>query len=133
MKKNDSNYIVIDENFGQILISSVRYALGRRTYIVDDTIEYITPLISKLSNHTLAIFDQDIADQKYYGGYGDTCDEVRWLKFHEDIRTERTKRGEKLYRSFREPIEYVCGATGLPCIKCNCGGCCGNRKEKNDY
>lgn len=91
-----------DDNFGTVLNCAVRYAVGRRTYMPSIVIGYITPLLPQLSSKTLWCFDQDVTDAKYTGGYGDPCDEKDWLRFLEAVRTERTKRGEELYKSHWE-------------------------------
>lgn len=92
-----------DDDFGAVLNCAVRYAIGRRTYMPGLVIDYITPLLPYLNNKTLWCFDQDIADAKYTKGYGDPAiDEPKWLKFHQAVRAERTKRGEELYRSHHE-------------------------------
>ena len=94
---------VYDDNFGAVLNCAVRYAIGRRTYMPSLVVDYITPLIPKLSSKTLWCFDQDIATQKYCGGYGNPItDEPLWMKFHAAVRAERTKRGEALYKDWRE-------------------------------
>lgn len=90
------------DDFGTILNCAVRYAVGRRTYMPSIVIGYITPLLPQLSSKTLWCFDQDVTDAKYTGGYGDPCDEKDWLRFLEAVRTERTKRGEELYKSHWE-------------------------------
>lgn len=92
-----------DNNFGAVLNCAVRYAIGRQTYVPSLVIDYITPLLPYLNNRTLWCFDQDITDAKYMGGYGDpVIDEPGWMRFHQAVRAERTKRGESLYRSHFE-------------------------------
>lgn len=92
-----------DDSFGAVLNCAVRYAIGRRSYMPGLVIEYITPLLPYLNNKTLWCFDQDVADARYTTGYGDPdIDEPKWLRFHERVRAERTKRGEQLYRSHFE-------------------------------
>lgn len=92
-----------DDDFGSILNCAVRYALGRETYMPSLVIDFITPLLPHLSDRTLWCFDQDITEQRYYGGYGDkTIDEPVWMRFHAAIRKERTRRGHELYISPRE-------------------------------
>lgn len=45
---NKIKTVEMDENFQEILVSAVRYALGRMTYIVGFTVDYISPLIKSL-------------------------------------------------------------------------------------
>ena len=92
-----------DDFFGTILNCAVRYSIGRQTYMPGLVIDFITPLLPHLSDKTLWCFDQDVTDAKYYpGGYGASCDEQLWLRFHEAVRAERTRRGHELYKSWRE-------------------------------
>lgn len=69
-------------------------------------IGFIRPLIPYLNSLTLRCFDQDLTDARYGCGYGHpTIDEPGWLAFLEAVREERTRRGEELYRSWRENNE----------------------------
>lgn len=91
------------DDFGAVLNCAVRYAIGRQTYMPSLVIDFITPLIPHLNNRTLWCFDQDVTNAKWEGGYGDPrCDEPKWLKFLEDVRAERIRRGETPYKSWRE-------------------------------
>lgn len=44
----------------QMLISAVRYALGRRSYIVSDTCEFVASVSDKLSKKCISIIVSDI-------------------------------------------------------------------------
>ena len=99
----DKSADVSDDEFGTMLNCAARYALGRQSYIPSLVTGYIIPLIPLLSSKTLWCFDQDIAEQKYCGGYGDPkIDEPMWMKFHAAVRAERARRGEELYKSWRD-------------------------------
>lgn len=91
-----------DDDFGLVLNCAVRYALGRRTYMPSAIVSFINPMLPMINDRTLHCLDQDIADAKYEGGYGDECDEKVWLQFHDAVKTERMKRGQKLYVNWRE-------------------------------
>lgn len=92
-----------DPDFGTVLNCAVRYAIGRETYMPGLVIGYITPLLPYLDDKTLWCFDLDITEQKYLGGYGDPrIDEPKWMKFHAAVREERTRRGQELYKTWRE-------------------------------
>lgn len=67
------------DDLGAMLIGSVRYALGRRTYIVNWTCEFIEKNIHLLSKRDILVMIRDIEKQKEYG-YGDDCDEKDWKK-----------------------------------------------------
>ena len=92
-----------DDFFGAILNCAVRYAIGRETYMPGLVIDFITPLIPYLNDKTLWCFDQDVTDARWSGGYGHPdIDEPGWMRFHEAVRAERTRRGHELYKSWRE-------------------------------
>lgn len=92
-----------DEFFGAVLNCAVRYAIGRRSYMPGLVIDFITPLMPYLSSKTLWCFDQDLNDARFTSGYGDhNIDEPDWMKFLDAVRAERAKRGEQLYKSWRE-------------------------------
>ena len=103
---NDKNVPVIDpadDEFGAVLNCAVRYAIGRRTYMPSLVIDFITPLIPHLNGKTLWCLDQDITEARWEGGYGDPdIDEPGWMGFHEAVRAERHRRGDKLYVSWRD-------------------------------
>ena len=71
-------------NYEQIIISAERYALGRMTYIVERTTNYISKEIrrGKLSKSCLKIIKRDIEDAKKLGM---ECDKQQWLKLLELI------------------------------------------------
>lgn len=71
-------------DYEHIVISAERYALGRMTYIVEQTVNYILQEIEedKLSDQCLNIIRQDIKSTK---NYGMDCDKRQWLKLLERI------------------------------------------------
>jgi len=90
--------ITIDENFESILICAVRYCLGRQTYMPKLVVDYITPLISDLSDKTISCLEKDIIEAKDICGYGDkNIDEPIWMKFLADIKS-KIKRRERLIK-----------------------------------
>lgn len=66
-------------DYEHIVISAVRYALGRMTYIVEITVNYILQEIEddKLSDQCLNIIRQDIKNTK---SYGNVIHKMQWLK-----------------------------------------------------
>lgn len=102
MNVNDSVVVMIDDNLGLMLNSAVRYALGRRTYIVSATCRYVTPLISKLSDRTILVMHRDIVEQEKLG-YGDDCDRKDWMRLKKLLADELTGRG---YTKFDSPTTF---------------------------
>lgn len=87
--------IKIDDDFETILICAVRYSLGRMSYMPTLVIDYITPLLPKLSVRALAVMERDLVNADNYGGYGDEkIDKPGWMRFLHNIRLEKEKRGE---------------------------------------
>lgn len=72
-------------DYEHIVISAVRYALGRMTYIVELTVNYIMQQIDedKLSDSCLSIILEDIKESKNYLGM--KCDKEKWLKLQNRI------------------------------------------------
>ena len=71
-------------DYEQIIISAERYALGRITYIVNLTVNYILQEIEndKLSDSCLDVIRKDIKEAR---DYGMDCDKVLWLKLLDRI------------------------------------------------
>lgn len=67
------------DDISAMLVSAVRYALGRRTYIVDWTCEFITNNLHLLTDKNKQVMIKDIRYQERYG-YGDECDKADWMK-----------------------------------------------------
>jgi hypothetical protein len=70
-----------------IYISALRYALGRRTYIVEMTVEYILEKLPTLSKHCIIVMIDDIKRQEPWG-YGDECDRIEWMKLLAALKKE---------------------------------------------
>lgn len=71
-------------DYEQIIISAERYALGRMTYIVEITVNYILKEIEedKLSDRCLDVIAEDIRSAK---NFGMECDKKDWLKLLDKI------------------------------------------------
>ena len=63
------------EDISAMLISTERYALGRRTYIVQWTCEFIGNNLYLLTEKDKGVMIRDIENAL---DYGDECDEVCW-------------------------------------------------------
>lgn len=60
-----------------MLLSAERYALGRKTYIVDSTCDFIANNLDLLIPKDKYTMIKDIKDQK---DYGHDCDKESWLR-----------------------------------------------------
>ena len=71
-------------DYEHIVINAVRYALGRMTYIVELTVNYVLEEIEndKLSDRCLDVIAEDIRSVK---SLGMDCDKAQWLKLLDRI------------------------------------------------
>jgi len=74
-------------DYEHMIVSAERYALGRMTYIVKITVNYILQEIeeNKLSDACLDVIREDIKTAKSYGMDGMECDKELWLKLLDRI------------------------------------------------
>lgn len=73
-------------DFEHMLISAVRYALGRRTCIVEVTCSYVACQIPSLSENCKKIMIHDI--EHPICGYGDECDKEDWMALLKKLKGE---------------------------------------------
>lgn len=92
-------HVALDRNFEQMLISAERYACGRMSYIVGDTISYIKALLPLLSDKCIAVMLRDIDEENAMcersGGkvkMGMESDHQAWLAFKADLEKEQEAR-----------------------------------------
>ena len=90
---NKNPVIPIDRNFEDILLSAVRYALGRETYLTGTTSAYITRLLPHLSDRALAVIMRDIGKADDLGD--PNIDAPNWLRLAGCIRYELERRQDE--------------------------------------
>lgn len=73
-----------EDDLSAMLIGAERYALGRRTYIVQWTCEFITNNLHLLTNKDRQVMIKDLTDP--ICGYGDECDKAEWLNLLEILK-----------------------------------------------
>lgn len=78
-----------DVDFGHILISAVRYTIGRATYMPGIVQNFITPLLPYINSNTLNIIERDIREAPSYGW---DIDKPGWLNLLAAIQAEQRKR-----------------------------------------
>lgn len=71
------------EDISMMLVSAARYALGRRTYIVQWVCEVINKNVHLLSEKDRQVMIRDI-EQAY--SYGDDCDKQSWMNLLEFLK-----------------------------------------------
>ncbi len=91
--------IALDSNFEQMLISAERYACGRRTYIVQDTVKYILYLLPFLSEWCIGVMQEDLKGkftmyERSDGVFslGDDCDRKQWELLRDRLNEEMEQR-----------------------------------------
>jgi hypothetical protein len=89
-KKQDvkvHGFISITNHFELMMISALRYAIGRYTYMPSVTIEYIRYLIPQLSAKTLFIMQRDIEEEieRYQRMERELYMDKEWKKLADEI------------------------------------------------
>lgn len=89
-KKQDvkvHGFISITNHFELMMISALRYAIGRYTYMPSVTIEYIRYLIPQLSAKTLFIMKRDIDEEieRYQRMERELYMDKEWKKLADEI------------------------------------------------
>lgn len=86
----DNNITLTPNDAYLFLVSAVRYALGRRTYIVGWTCEQVRKIAPKLTADQQSVLIRDIAK---CDDYGHECDKEEWLSLlawlSEQVASER--------------------------------------------
>ena len=81
------NTVYVGRDFELMMISALRYAIGRQTYMPSITIDYIRMLIPKLSANTLYVMERDIQEEvdRYKRMESELYMEWEWLELKNDI------------------------------------------------
>lgn len=94
--------IEVNEDFGDMMISAIRYGLWRRTYITGVTADYIIPLVKQgaFSKRVLGVMDKDLSQYEKDRAYrlqdteknkwllDDDCDYESWSLLHKAIKEQ---------------------------------------------
>ena len=70
------------EDLSAMIVGAERYALGRRTYIVSWTCEFISNNLHLLTEKDKSVM---ITDIKNSISYGDECDKTCWMNLLENL------------------------------------------------
>lgn len=74
-----------DDKFSEMMVAAVRYALGRRNYIVSDTVSYIKHVLPYLIRNDIHVIYTDIVEAESENRLGDDCDIHDWLSLKKCI------------------------------------------------
>ena len=87
-------WVAITQDFELMMISALRYAIGRYTYMPSVTIEYIRYLIPQLSAKTLFVMQRDITEEieRYQRMERELYMAKEWAKLAEEIGIEYEKK-----------------------------------------
>ena len=92
MEEKSISFKGSSEDMSMILVTAERYALGRRTYIVDWTCEIIKRNMHLLTEKDKLVMIRDI-EGAY--AYGDECDEIDWKNLLKFLKEEVDLSGRK--------------------------------------
>ena len=73
------------DDLSMILVSAERYALGRKTYIVNWTCEFIENNLALLTEKDRQVMIRDLENPI---SYGDDCDEKDWKRLLAKLKEE---------------------------------------------
>lgn len=87
-------WVMVTQDFELMMISALRYAIGRYTYIPSVTIEYIRYLIPQLSTKTLFIMKRYIAEEieRYQRMEMELYFADEWAKLADEMNVEYEKK-----------------------------------------
>ena len=80
------------EDISAMIVGAERYALGRRTYIVQWTCEFIKNNLHLITSKNKQVMIRDIENPI---SYGDECDKECWMQLLEILKKEE-KTNEKI-------------------------------------
>lgn len=99
--------VPLDDLLEQMIISAERYALGRMTYTVSDTVGFILPLVPSLTTSTLWTLDMDFQraeaeDERHeddFAGmdfdiWGMEQDKEQWFRLWKAVKQELRRRNK---------------------------------------
>lgn len=95
--RDEEPSVPIDKDFESMMISALRYAMGRKSYIVSMTIDYITPILPSLSDTTITCMFRDI-DEKFNmcDALGMEQDRLAWGRFYQNLSKEKERRKKEV-------------------------------------
>ena len=90
-----------DNDFGDIMILALRYALGRRTYVTSEVSEFIMQNAEHINERICAVMLRDIDEYLQDRDKGlikdDECDYQSWTKLAEYLVNLAQEKGYKIY------------------------------------
>lgn len=94
--KRKIKVVKLNDDLQEMLISSVRYALGRRTYMVEWTVKYITQLLPDFYDKELGVMLRDVSEWLYRCAENEPDDIVKeWQRFAKCLQEALERRGSR--------------------------------------
>ena len=84
-----------NDEFAELAICAVRYALGRATYVSYSVPRTVLNNVDKIETNFLKVMIRDVEEfKRVHGKIGMQIDEASWLQFAEDLKAEIKRREE---------------------------------------
>lgn len=80
-----------NEDFATLAVCTLRYSMGRETYMPDLVRSIVGPHLKELSNEDLSVLIRDSKEQRCFGN--ETIDKPGWLQWRDDLMKEAKWRG----------------------------------------
>lgn len=80
-----------DEQFSEMMVFAARYAIGRRTYAVSDTVNYIAHVLPFLRRNDINVIYKDIVEAESENRLCDECDVESWMYLKKRIEDYTTR------------------------------------------
>ena len=83
---------IYGDDFGCIVNSALRYAIGRRTYMPSVVMEFVRKYLSVLDSKTICVMIEDVEREAEYETLDKRGD---WLKLRDDLKTHYSEMLQK--------------------------------------
>lgn len=94
MKLSDKEPLAHREDIDHMIFSAFRYAMGRRSYIVSTTVDFIMNNLDLVPKKFRNLMIDEITmgeNEEYFYRLGDECDKKQWLKLREFLKQAEGK------------------------------------------
>ena len=84
----------LDRNLEEMLIYAMRYTLGRHSYAPSSVMEYLEPMLTRLTDETLNVLYRDVVYEiELYERMGkEIAYKKEWSEFAKKIKAEQDRR-----------------------------------------
>jgi hypothetical protein len=97
-----------EEDFGTLLVCSIRYCQGRQTYMPTSVQDIGRKHLKELSDKDLGVLLNDCKTQDEFGIYGDIeIDKPGWLVWRANLENEKAVREQENYKKSKQKKEGI--------------------------